>query len=45
MGPKDLESSSAARICLALDALTKVPNEDVIPAVETRLQSLLRHQS
>ncbi|KAF8842990.1 ARM repeat-containing protein [Paxillus ammoniavirescens] len=42
---KDLESSSAARICLALDAITKVPNEDIIPAVETRLQSLLRHQS
>ncbi|KIK97374.1 hypothetical protein PAXRUDRAFT_31834 [Paxillus rubicundulus Ve08.2h10] len=42
---KDLESSSAARICFALDALTKVPNEDVIPAVEAHLQSLLRHQS
>ncbi|KAF9227270.1 ARM repeat-containing protein [Gyrodon lividus] len=42
---KDLESSSTARICLALDVLTQVPNEDVIPAVETRLQSLLQHTS
>ncbi|KAF9237513.1 armadillo-type protein [Melanogaster broomeanus] len=42
---KDLESPSIARICLALDVLTQTSNEDVIPAVETRLQSLLRHES
>ncbi|KAG8214010.1 armadillo-type protein [Butyriboletus roseoflavus] len=42
---KDLESTSVARICLALDVLTQAPNEDVIPAVDTRLQSLLQHQS
>jgi AP-4 complex subunit epsilon-1 len=42
---KDLESSSAARICLALDVLTQASNEDVIPAVDTRLQILLQHQS
>ncbi|KAI9569737.1 armadillo-type protein [Boletus coccyginus] len=41
----DLESASVARICLALDVLTQVPNEDVIPAVDTRLQVLLQHQS
>ncbi|KAF8134583.1 armadillo-type protein [Boletus edulis] len=35
----------AARICLALDMLIQVPNEDVIPAVDTRLQTLLEHQS
>ncbi|KAF8444709.1 armadillo-type protein [Boletus edulis BED1] len=42
---KDLESNSVARICLALDMLIQVPNEDVIPAVDTRLQTLLEHQS
>ncbi|KAF8557577.1 ARM repeat-containing protein [Imleria badia] len=41
----DLESSSVARICLALDVLIQVPNEDVIPAVDTRLQTLVEHPS
>lgn len=44
-GPQDLESTSLPRICLALDVLIHVPNEDVVPAVDTRLQTLLQHES
>ncbi|PPQ74498.1 hypothetical protein CVT26_007958 [Gymnopilus dilepis] len=40
---KDLESEHVARICLALDSLISSPNEDVLPAVESRLQDLLLH--
>lgn len=40
-----MDSTSVSRICLALDVLTQVPNEHVIPAVDTRLQRLLQHES
>ncbi|PPQ89520.1 hypothetical protein CVT25_012192 [Psilocybe cyanescens] len=40
---KDLESDDIPRICLALDNLITSPNEDVIPAVESRLHDLLSH--
>ncbi|KAH7909974.1 armadillo-type protein [Hygrophoropsis aurantiaca] len=42
---KDLESTHIPRICLALDALIQSPTEAVIPAVQTRLQDLLSHNS
>ncbi|OJA17845.1 hypothetical protein AZE42_03319 [Rhizopogon vesiculosus] len=42
---KDLESSSTARICLALSFLIQAPNDDVIPAVESHLQGLFMHKS
>ncbi|KAJ7072535.1 armadillo-type protein [Mycena amicta] len=42
---KDLESTSEALICLALDSLIAAPSQDVIPAVQTRLQDLLSNNS
>ncbi|KAJ6558526.1 armadillo-type protein, partial [Mycena vulgaris] len=42
---KDLESSTTALICLSLDNLITSPSEDVIPAVQSRLQDLLSNQS
>ncbi|KAH8980845.1 ARM repeat-containing protein [Lactarius hatsudake] len=42
---KDLEADSIARITLALNYLIQCPSEDVIPAVQARLQSLLSHKS
>ncbi|KDR75335.1 hypothetical protein GALMADRAFT_140851 [Galerina marginata CBS 339.88] len=40
---KDLESEDVPYICLALDNLISSPNEDVIPAVQSRLHDLLSH--
>ncbi|EDR09136.1 uncharacterized protein LACBIDRAFT_296456 [Laccaria bicolor S238N-H82] len=40
---KDLEDSSVPRICLALDSLISLANEDLIPAVQSRLHDLLLH--
>ncbi|KAI9457813.1 ARM repeat-containing protein [Lactarius psammicola] len=42
---KDLETDSIARITLALNYLIQCPSEDVIPAVQARLHSLLSHKS
>lgn len=42
---KDLESSSTARVCLALSILIQMPNDEVIPAVQSHLQSLFMHKS
>ncbi|KAJ6497850.1 armadillo-type protein [Mycena sanguinolenta] len=42
---KDLESPTTALICLALDNLITSPSEDVIPAVQSRLQDLLSNTS
>ncbi|KAI6125691.1 armadillo-type protein [Pisolithus croceorrhizus] len=42
---KDLESTSIGRICLALEVLIQIRNKDVAPAVQTRLQSLLRDKN
>ncbi|KAK0494902.1 armadillo-type protein [Armillaria luteobubalina] len=42
---KDLEDTSLTRICLALDNLIASSTEDVIPAVQARLQDLLVHNS
>ncbi|KIK40443.1 hypothetical protein CY34DRAFT_268454 [Suillus luteus UH-Slu-Lm8-n1] len=42
---KDLESSSTARVCLALSTLIQMPNDEVIPAVQSHLQSLFMHKS
>ncbi|KAF7375959.1 Adaptin-N domain-containing protein [Mycena sanguinolenta] len=42
---KDLESPTTALICLALDNLITSPSEDVIPAVQSRLQDLLSNPS
>ncbi|KAH9171445.1 ARM repeat-containing protein [Lactarius sanguifluus] len=42
---KDLEADSIARISLALNYLIQCPSEDVIPAVQARLQNLLSHKS
>ncbi|KAJ7350295.1 armadillo-type protein [Mycena albidolilacea] len=42
---KDLESPTMALICLALDSLITSPSEDVIPAVQSRLQDLLSNPS
>ncbi|KAG2368350.1 armadillo-type protein [Suillus spraguei] len=42
---KDLESSSTARICLALSVLIQMPNDEVIPAVQSHLQALFMHKS
>lgn len=41
---QDLESDQVPRICLALDNLIATPNEDVIPAVQSRLHVLLSHE-
>ncbi|KAH9057664.1 ARM repeat-containing protein [Lactarius vividus] len=41
----DLEADSIARTTLALNYLIQCPSEDVIPAVQARLQSLLFHKS
>ncbi|KAF9528535.1 armadillo-type protein [Crepidotus variabilis] len=40
---KDLESDYVPHVCLALDNLIASPNEDVIPAVQSRLHELLSH--
>ncbi|KIM91944.1 hypothetical protein PILCRDRAFT_108 [Piloderma croceum F 1598] len=42
---KDLESTSIPRICLALDLLVQSSTEDMIPAVQSRLQDILSHNS
>lgn len=42
---QDLESDSIARICLALDNVAVSSNEDLIPAVQSRLHDLLSHTS
>jgi AP-4 complex subunit epsilon-1 len=42
---QDLESPTTALICLALDSLITSPSEDVIPAVQSRLQDLLSNPS
>ncbi|THV06757.1 ARM repeat-containing protein [Dendrothele bispora CBS 962.96] len=42
---KDLESASISRICLALDYLISSISEDVIPAIQSRLEDLLQHNS
>lgn len=42
---KDLESSDIPRICLALDTLIQHSSEDAIPAIQSRLQDLLSHNS
>lgn len=42
---QDLESDNVPRICLGLENLVASPNEDVIPAVQSRLQDLLSHDS
>ncbi|KAJ7039210.1 armadillo-type protein [Mycena alexandri] len=42
---KDLESPETALICLSLDNLIMSPSEDVIPAVQSRLQDLLSNPS
>ncbi|KAJ7502817.1 armadillo-type protein [Mycena galericulata] len=42
---KDLESPTTALVCLSLDNLIMSPSEDVIPAVQSRLQGLLSNQS
>ncbi|KAG2150452.1 armadillo-type protein [Suillus clintonianus] len=42
---KDLESSSTARVCLALSVLIQTQNDDVIPAVQSHLQALFMHKS
>ncbi|KAK7057425.1 adaptin-N domain-containing protein [Favolaschia claudopus] len=42
---KDLESSTTAVICLALDNLITSPSEDVVPAVQSRLHDLLSNSS
>jgi len=42
---KELESSSTARICLALSFLIQAPNDDVVPAVQSHLQALFMHKS
>lgn len=42
---KDLESASVGRMCLAMDVLMQTPNEDVAPAVHTRLHSLLHDKN
>ena len=41
---QDLESDEVPHICLALDNLIMTPNEDVIPAVQSRLHVLLSHE-
>ncbi|KAJ7668431.1 armadillo-type protein [Mycena polygramma] len=42
---KDLESPTPSLICLSLDNLIMSPSEDVIPAVQSRLQDLLSNSS
>ncbi|KIK68889.1 hypothetical protein GYMLUDRAFT_152214 [Collybiopsis luxurians FD-317 M1] len=42
---KDLESPNIPNICLALDHLIQCSSEDVIPAIQSRLQDLLSHNS
>ncbi|KAK7035211.1 hypothetical protein VNI00_011978 [Paramarasmius palmivorus] len=42
---KDLESTHAPHICLALDHLIGSPSEYVIPAIQTRLFDLISHPS
>ncbi|KAH8814730.1 armadillo-type protein [Flagelloscypha sp. PMI_526] len=42
---KDLESLEIPRICLAADYVIQSPNEDTIPAIESRLFELLSHNS
>ncbi|KAI0255354.1 armadillo-type protein [Lactifluus subvellereus] len=42
---KDLEAGSVMRVTLALNYLIQCPSEDVIPAIQPRLHSLLSHKS
>lgn len=42
---QDLESASVARICLALQYLIAAPTEYVVPAVQSRVQELISHNS
>jgi len=42
--PQDLENSSVPRICLALNSLISLANEDLIPVVQSRLHDLLLHK-
>lgn len=42
---QDLESPTTALICLSLENLIMSPSEDVIPAVQSRLQDLLSNHS
>ncbi|KAK7472924.1 hypothetical protein VKT23_001029 [Stygiomarasmius scandens] len=42
---KDLESDSISHICLALEYLIASTSEDVIPAIQSRLEDLLQHNS
>ncbi|KAM6502418.1 Armadillo-type fold [Amanita muscaria] len=42
---KDLDNSSIARICLALEGVIALPSQYLAPAVHTRVQELLSHNS
>ncbi|KAJ6602168.1 armadillo-type protein [Mycena sp. CBHHK59/15] len=42
---KDLEAPTTSLVCLSLDNLIMSPSEDVIPAVQSRLQDLLSNHS
>lgn len=42
---QDLETHDEPRMAVALDFLVQSPNIDVIPAVQSRLRSLLSHRS
>lgn len=41
----DLESTSIGRICLAMDILMQIRNEDAAPAVQSRLRFFLRDKN
>ncbi|KAH9977107.1 armadillo-type protein [Lactifluus volemus] len=41
---KDIEAESVARVTLALNYLIQCPSEDVIPAIQPRLRTLLSHK-
>ncbi|KIL68894.1 hypothetical protein M378DRAFT_120105 [Amanita muscaria Koide BX008] len=42
---KDLDNSSIARICLALEGVIALPSQYLAPAVHSRVQELLSHNS
>lgn len=42
---KDLEHDNVARVCLALDVIVKLPNKDLVPAVQDRIYRNLSHAS
>lgn len=42
---QDLESYTPSLICLSLDNLIASPSEDIIPAVQKRLEDLLSNNS